>query len=80
MLQNVLRMIRDTNGAPLATVIRKRLIPLPDTEDMAFGMQHSKYVSHDDDMIDRAPILDLKSYDRDSTYKDLEKTGTFDPH
>ena len=37
MLVNVLRMIRDVNGIPLATVIRKRLIPLPDNEDMAFG-------------------------------------------
>ena len=41
MLQNVLRMIRDANGAPLAAAIFKRLISLPDTEDMAFGLQHS---------------------------------------
>ena len=27
MLVNVLRMIRDVNGAPLSAVIRKRLIP-----------------------------------------------------
>ena len=27
MLQNVLHMIRDANGAPLAAVIRKRIIP-----------------------------------------------------
>ena len=60
MLQNVLRMIRDANVVPLAAVIRKRLIPLPDTEDMAFGLQHSKYVSHDNEMIERAPILDPK--------------------
>ena len=47
MLLNVLRMIRDANGVPLAAVILKCLIPLPDTEDVAFGLQHSKYVSHD---------------------------------
>ena len=47
MLQNVLRMIRDANGVSLAAVIRKRLIPLPDSEDIAFGLQHSEYVSHD---------------------------------
>ena len=41
MLLNVLHMIRDANGVPLAAVIRKRLIPLPDNEDMAFGLQHS---------------------------------------
>ena len=60
MLLNVLRMIRDANGAPLAAVIRKRLIPLSDNEDMAFGLQCSKYLSHDDEMIERAPILDLE--------------------
>ena len=60
MLLNVLRMIRDVNGVPLAAVIRKRLIPLPDNEDVDFGLQHSKYISHDDEMIERAPILDRK--------------------
>ena len=80
MLLNVLRMIRDANGVPLAAVIRKRLIPLPDNEDMAFGLQHSKYLSHDDEMIERAPILDRKKYDRNATDTDLEKTRPFDPH
>ena len=63
MLLNVLRMIRDANGVPLAVVIRKRLIPLPDNEDIAFGLQHSKYISHDDEMIERAQILDRDKYD-----------------
>ena len=79
MLVNVLRMIRNVNGVPLAAVIRKRLIPPPDNEDMAFGLQHSKYISHDDEMIERAPILDSKEYDRTSTDKNLEKTGPFYP-
>ena len=79
ILQNVLRMISDTNGVPLAGVICKRLIPLPGTEDMAFGLQHSKYVSHDDEMIECAPILDRKKYDQNATHTDLEKTGPFDP-
>ena len=30
-------------------------------------------------MIERAPILDRKTYDLDATDKDLEKTGPFDP-
>ena len=60
-------MIHDDNGVPLAAVIRKRLIPLPDTEDMDFGLQHSKYVSHDDEIIERAPILDRKKYDQNAT-------------
>ena len=60
MLGNVLHMIRDVNGVPLSAVIRKRLIPLPDNEDMAFGLRHSKYISRDDDIIERAPILDSK--------------------
>ena len=60
ILLNVLRIISDANGVPLAVVIRKRLIPLPDNEDMAFGLRHSKYISHDDEMIERAPILDRK--------------------
>ena len=79
MLLNVLRMIRDANGAPLAAVIRKRLIPLPDTEDMAFSLQHSKCVSHDDEMIERSPILNRKKYDQNATDTDLEKIGPFDP-
>ena len=60
MLVNVLRMIRDINGVPLAAVIHKRLIPPPDNKDMSFGLRHSKYISHDDEMIERAPILDSK--------------------
>ena len=79
MLVNVLHMIRDVNGVPLAAVIRKRLIPPPDNEEMAFGLQHSKYISHDDEMIERAPILDSREYDRTATDKNLEKTGPFDP-
>ena len=47
MLQNVLRMIRHANGVPHAAVICNRLIPLLDTEDTAFGLQLSKYVSDD---------------------------------
>ena len=76
---NVLLMIRDANGVPLAAVIRKRLIPLRDNEDMAFDLRHSKYLSHDDKMIERALILDRNEYDRNATDKDLEKTGPFDP-
>ena len=41
MLHNVLRMIRDANGVPLAAVILKRIIPRHDSEDIAFGLQHS---------------------------------------
>ena len=40
MLHNVLRMIRDANGVPLSAVIRKRIIPRPDSDDIAFGLQH----------------------------------------
>ena len=80
MLQNVLRMIRDANGAPLAAVIHKRIVPRHDSDDIAFGLQHSEYASHDDEMIERAPILDRKTFDRDATDKVLEKTVPFDPH
>ena len=38
MLQNVLRMIRDANGVPLAAVIHKRIVPRPDSYDIAFGL------------------------------------------
>ena len=79
MLQNVLYMIRDANDVPFVAVIRKRIIPRPDGDDIAFGFQHSEYVSHEDEIIERAPILNRKTYDRDSTDKDLENTGPFDP-
>ena len=78
-LQNVLCMIRDANGAPLAAVICKRIIPRHDSDEIDFGLQHSEYASHDDEMIERAPILDCKTFDRDATDKVLEKTGPFDP-
>ena len=78
MLGNVLRMIRDVNGVLLAAVIRKRLIPPPNNEDTAFGLRHSKYISHDYKMIERAPILDRKEYDKTATDEDLENTGPFD--
>ena len=48
MLQNVLCMICDANSAPLAAVIRMRIIPQPDSDDIAFGLQHSEYFSPDD--------------------------------
>ena len=63
MLHNVLRMIRDNNGVPLSAVICKRIIPLPDSDDIAFGLQHSEYVSNEDEMIERAQILDRKTYE-----------------
>ena len=63
IFKNVLRMIRDANGAPLAAVICKRIITRPDGDDISFGLQNSEYVSHDDEMIERASILDRKTYD-----------------
>ena len=41
MLQNVLRMIHDANGVPLTVVIRKRIVPRPDSDDISFGLQYS---------------------------------------
>ena len=80
MLMNVLRMIHDANGVPLSLVIRKRLIPLPDNEDMDFGLQHSKYISHDDEMIDRAPILDHDKYDQSATDTDFCSQSCMNRH
>ena len=73
-------MISDANGVPLAAVIRKRIVPRPDTDDIAFGLQYSKYASHDDDIIERAPIINHETFDRNATDKELEKTRPFDPH
>ena len=63
MLQNVLRMICEANDVPLAAVICKRIVPRPDSDDIAFGLQHSEYASRDDEMIERAPILDHETFD-----------------
>ena len=79
MLQNVLHVICDADGVPFAAVIFKHIVPRPDSDDIAFGLQYSEYASHDDEMIERAPILDRETFDRDSTEKELEKTGPFDP-
>ena len=48
MLQNILHMIRDANDVPLSVVIRNRIIPRPDSDDIAFSLQHSEYPSRDD--------------------------------
>ena len=78
MLQNVLRMIRDACGDPLAAVIRKRIVPRLDSDNITFGLQHSEYDSHDDEMIDSAPIINHKTFERNATDKELEKTVPFD--
>ena len=41
MLQNVLLMIRDANGVPLAAVICKHISPQPDNDEIALGLQYS---------------------------------------
>ena len=48
-------------------------------DEIAFGMQNSEYASHDNEIIESAPILDCKTYDQDATDKFLEKTVPFDP-
>ena len=63
MLQNVLRMIRDANGVPLAAVIFKRIVPRPDSDDITFGFQHPEYASHDDEMIEHASIINHEKFD-----------------
>ena len=79
MLQNVLRMIRDANGVPLAAAIRKRIVPRPDSGDISFGLQYSEYASHDDEMIECALIINYETFDQNATDKELEKTGPFYP-
>ena len=79
MLQNILRMIHDANGVLLAAVIRKHIVPQPDSDDIAFGLQYSEYASHDDEMIESAPILDRETFDQGAMDKELEKSGPFDP-
>ena len=74
MLQNVLRMIRDANDVPLAAVIRKCIVPRPDSDDIAFGLQYSEYASHDDEMIELAPIIKPETFDQNATDKELDKT------
>ena len=69
MLRNVLRMIRDANGVPLSAVIRKRIVPRPYSDDVAFGLQHSEYASHDDEMIESALIINYETFDRIATDK-----------
>ena len=69
-------MIRDANGVPVAAVIRKRIVPQPDNDDIAFGLQHLEHASQEDEMIKRALIIDHDTFDQNATDKDLEKTGT----
>ena len=75
MLQNVLRMIRDANGVPLAAVIRKRIIPRPDSDGIAFGLQHSEYVSRDDEELTRETIsLYAKNSRKNTPQSDIVST------
>ena len=69
MLRNVLRMIRDSTGFPLTAVIPNRIVPQPDSDDIAFGLQYSEYASHDNEMIERAPIIYHETFDRNATDK-----------
>ena len=41
ILQNFLHMICDANGVPLAAVIRKRIVPRSDSDDIDFGLKYS---------------------------------------
>ena len=79
MLQNVLRMIRDADGFPLAAVVCKHIVPQPDSDDIAFGLQYSEYASHDDEMIEHAPIINHNTFDQNATDNELENTGPFNP-
>ena len=63
VLQNVLHVILDDNGVPLTAVICKRFVPRPDSGDISFGLQYSEYTLHDDEMIERAPIINHETFD-----------------
>ena len=78
-LKNLLTMIRDTKGVPLAVVTRKHMIPHSSADDPAYGERYSGYASFDDEMIERAPIFDHDTYDHGACTKDLEKSGPFYP-
>ena len=78
-LKNLLTMIRDPNGVPHAAVICKHLIQSHVVANPAFGKKCSDYASYDDEMIERAPILDRDTYNHSALTKDLEKSGPFDP-
>ena len=54
---------------PLAVVIFNNIVPQPDSDDIAFVLQYSEYASRDDDMIERAPILDHETFDQNATEK-----------
>ena len=79
MLQNFLHMIRDVNGVPLTAVIFKCIVPRTDSNGIAFGLQHSEYASHDDEMVERALIINHDTFERNATDKELEKTEPFEP-
>jgi len=51
ILKNLLTVISDPKGIPLAVVIRKHLIPCNSADDPAFGERYSGYASFDDKMI-----------------------------
>ena len=57
-------MIHDANGVPLAPVIRKRIVPQTDSDEIAFGLQHTEYASHDDETIDRGLDWQLVNWQR----------------
>ena len=72
-------MIRDPKCVPLAAVVHKHLIPRNSVVDPAFGERYSEYASFDDEMIERAPILDRDMYDHGALTKTLEKSGPLNP-
>jgi len=79
MIKNVLRMICGANYVPLVAVSRKHIIPRSSLQDIGFGERYSEYASIDDEMIERAPIIDRDRYDHTVTDQTLELSGPFDP-
>ena len=77
-LETLLGRIRGVDDIPLTQVVRADVQPPPADEDPACGEDESRYLTHDDEIIARAPILrDPESCTGEESTWDV--TGPFCP-
>ena len=71
--------MRGVTGIPLLRVVCKKLIPHDDEDDPRTGTTDSEYLTLDDEMISRAPIIVEDEEDIVGDIEEQEKDGPFDP-
>jgi len=74
----ILRRIWGATGVPLSYVVRHKLVLDQENDNPPCGEAESNYLTYDEEMVARAPIL--KDFEYDTTnWEEKEKMGPFHP-